>query len=145
MFSHKCCTFSMQQFQQKFKQAHTKDFYLLSKTSVSNMLYQIHDATFKAYKPSLHLVLTAPITVSITQEFYGTTLIYHPFEVQGLWKSNYGCLLCSGRNNETFISKIICQKLTFKYQSHNLQLSCVSQKILFIYVKFWIPEIHKIL
>jgi len=31
------------------------------------MLHQINDATFKAYKPSLHLVLKAPITVSITR------------------------------------------------------------------------------
>ena len=75
MFSNKCCSFSMQHFQQKFKQAHTKDFCLLSETSVSNMLHQTHDATLKAYDLSLHLVFKAPITVSITQKFYGTTLI----------------------------------------------------------------------
>jgi len=66
MFSHKCCSFSMQQFQQKFKQAHTKDFCLLSETRVSNMLHQVNDATFKTYTLSLRLVLKAPITVSIT-------------------------------------------------------------------------------
>ena len=65
----------MQQFQQKFKQAYTKDFCLLSETSESNTLHQIHDATFKAYKLSLHFTIKAPITVSTTQKFYGTTLI----------------------------------------------------------------------
>ena len=56
----------MQQIQQKFKQAHTKDFYLLSERRVSNMLHHINDATFKADTLSLHLVLEASITVSIT-------------------------------------------------------------------------------
>ena len=59
----------------EFKQAHTKDFCLLSETSVSNMLHQTHDATLKAYDLSLHLVFKAPITVSITQKFYSKTLI----------------------------------------------------------------------